>query len=343
MKKSSSFKKITVATGVALALAASVGLGSGRALASTTPGYLSAPILSTSETSGSQKVTVGTSSGTYTIYSTPTSLYGNTIPSTAQLQSFLSANESGVPANVTILNVSDSGAPFYAISGISKEANGCGSNGCTLDLQLVKSLTTNYDATNALGQVEYSGQVLSNVFKVGSGSNLPGATAGDLVFTYQFDVTSEISSANGNVGPSSGSVSFYNDPNGYIYTLGTGSTDTSSISGTTISCSSCTELSASGLKGQVIYDTFDGSIETLNYLNNSGFLPAGSLTPELFVASNATNYTLGSLTLNGNGADLLADVFVPATPEPGTLVLFGTALGLVAFMAVRRRRSQVVA
>ena len=340
MKKSSSFKKITVATGVALALAASVGLGSGRALASPTPGYLSAPILST--TSGSQQVKVETSSGSYTIYSTPTSLYGNTIPSTAQLQSFLSANESGVPANVTILNVSDSGAPFYAISGISSGANGCGSSGCTLDLQLVKSLTTNYDATNALGQVEYSGQVLSNVFKVGSGSNLPGATAGDLVFTYQFDVTSEIS-ANGNVGPSSGSVSFYNDPNGYIYTLGTGSTDTSSISGTTISCSSCTELSASGLKGQVIYDTFDGSIETLNYLNNSGYLPVGSLTPELFVASNATNYTLGSLTLNGNGADLLADVFVPATPEPGTLVLFGTALGLVAFMAVRRRRSQVVA
>ncbi len=340
MKKSSSFKKITVATGVALALAASVGLGSGRALASPTPGYLSAPILST--TSGSQQVKVETSSGSYTIYSTPTSLYGNTIPSTAQLQSFLSANESGVPANVTILNVSDSGAPFYAISGISSGANGCGSSGCTLDLQLVKSLTTNYDATNALGQVEYSGQVLSNVFKVGSGSNLPGATAGDLVFTYQFDVTSEIS-ANGNVGPSSGSVSYYNDPNGYIYTLGTGSTDTSSISGTTISCSSCTELSASGLKGQVIYDTFDGSIETLNYLNNSGYLPVGSLTPELFVASNATNYTLGSLTLNGNGADLLADVFVPATPEPGTLVLFGTALGLVAFMAVRRRRSQVVA
>ena len=342
MKKSSSFKKITVATGVALALAASVGLGSGRALASPTPGYLSAPILSTSSSSGSQAISVSTSSGTFNIYSTPTSLYGNTIPSTAQLQSFLSANESGVPANVTILNVSDSGAPFYAISGISSGANGCGSSGCTLDLQLVKSLTTNYDATNALGQVEYSGQVLSNVFKVGSGSNLPGATAGEMVFTYQFDVTAGITS-NGTVGPSSGSVSFYNDPNGYIYTLGTGSTDTSSISGTTISCSTCNSLSDKSLTGTVTYDTINGSIETLSYLNNTNTIPPNEISPELFVASNATNYTLGSLTLNGNGADFTADVFVPATPEPGTLVLFGTALGLVAFMAVRRRRSQVVA
>lgn len=361
MRKTSTIKKITVATGVALALVASVSMGSGKALASPTPGYLSAPDLYTTQVSGSQAAIVQTSAGDFEIYYTPTSLYGNTIPSTQQLQQFLSSNASSltdvtpgptgytvtgtgatVPSNVTINQISDNGAPFYAISGITPSANGCGSSGCTLDLQLVNSITTNYSANNSSGTEIFGGQVLSNVFKVGAGSNLPGATQGELVFTYQFDVTYE-NATNGNVGPSAGSVSFYNDPAGYTYTLGSGSTDTSSISGTTIVCSTCTALPGGDLSGQVVYDTFNGSIETLNYLNNNGYLPVGSLSPEIFVASNAINYTIGSLTLNGNGAAFVANVFVPDTPEPGTLVLFGTALGLVAFMVVRNRRSQSVA
>lgn len=342
MRKTSIIRKITVATGVALALAVSVSMGSGKALASA--GYLSAPDLYTTNVTGSTAATVTTSSGVYTVYYIPTSLYGNTIPSTPQLQNFLSTNPSTygtVPSNVTIDSISEVGAPFYAISGITPSANGCGSSGCTLNLQFVNQISTNYEAFNSLGTEIFGGQVLSNVFKVGTNSNLPGATPGEMVFTYQFDTTYE-NATNGPVGPSAGSVSFFNDPSGYTYTLGDGATDTSSIAGTTISCSVCTsQLDPAYLVGTASY--YGTSIETLSYLNNTGFVPVDTLSPEIFVASNATNYTLGSLTLNGNGAAFVASVFVPATPEPGTLVLFGTALGLVAFMVVRNRRSQSVA
>ena len=329
MRKKSTLRTLTVTTGVALALAVSVAAGPGKALA-TTSGYLSAPDLYTTQVAESTPNTVITSAGTYTIYDVPTSSFGNTIPSTTQLQQFLSANEPGVPSNVTIDSISQNGVIDYPTTG--------------LNLQLLNQAITNYTSTS-FTQGTYSGEILSNVFRVGAGSTMAGVTPGDLVFTYQFDITSATSTANGNVGPSSESVSFYNDPNGYTYTLGDGITDTSSIQGTTISCSTCTELTPqdlSGATGTVLYDTLNnnGSIETLELLNNTLTLNVGTLTPEIMVASNATNYTMGSLALSGTGSIADGAVFVPDTPEPGTLVLFGSALGLVAFMMVRRQKGQ---
>ena len=335
MRKKSTLKTITVATGVALALAVSVAAGPGKALA-TTAGYLSAPNLYTTDVAGSTANTVYTSAGTFTIYDVPTSTFGNTIPSTTQLQQFLSANEPGVPSNVSISNITQSGALGYSTNG--------------LNLQLLQQMSTNYTATSSTGLQEYYGEILSNVFRVDAGSTMAGVTPGELVFTYQFDVTSQntaVTNLLGNVGPSAASVSFFNEPNGFTYTLGAGAIDTSGIAGTTISCSTCTSPSSfpfSELEGSVTYDNLNGSIETLQFLNNiSHFLPVGTLTPEIMVASNATNYTLGSFTLSGSGAIADASVFVPTTPEPGTLVLFGTALGLVAFMMARRRQGQGIA
>jgi hypothetical protein len=333
MRKKSTLKTITVATGVALALAVSVAAGPGKALA-TTAGYLSAPNLYTTDVAGSTANTVITSAGVYTIYDVPTSTFGNTIPSSTQLQQFLSANY-GVPSNVSISTITQSGALGYSTDG--------------LNLQLLKQMSTNYTATSSTGLQEYYGEILSNVFRVDAGSTMAGVTPGELVFTYQFDVTSEntaVTSLLGNVGPSAASVSFFNEPNGYTYTLGAGAIDTSGIAGTTISCSTCTSPSSfplSALEGSVTYDNLNGSIETLQFLNNVSSLPVGTLTPEIMVASNATNYTVGSFTLSGSGAIADASVFVPSTPEPGTLVLFGSALGLVAFMMARRRQGQGIA
>ena len=332
MRKKSTLRTLTVTTGVALALAVSVAAGPGKALA-TTSGYLSATDLYTTQVAGSTANTVTTSAGSFTIYDVPTSSFGNTIPSATQLQQFLSANEPGVPSNVTIDSISQNGVIDYPTTG--------------LNLQLLNQAITNYTSTSFTGQGTYSGEILSNVFRVGAGSTLAGVTPGELVFTYQFDITSA-SNTNGYSGPSSESVSFYNDPNGYTYTLGDGITDTSSIAGTTITCSTCTTLNGaqlSALTGNVSYDTINnnGSIETLELQNNSVTLPVGTLTPEIMVASNATNYTMGSIALQGNGSIADGAVFVPTVPEPGTLVLFGSALGLVAFMMARRRQGQGIA
>ncbi len=327
MRKKSTLRTLTVSAGVALALAVSVAAGPGKALA-TTSGYLSAPDLYTTNVAGSTLNTVTTSAGTYTIYDVPTSSFGNTIPSATQLQQFLSANL-GAPTNVTIYSISENGITDYPTTG--------------LNLQLLNQAITNYTSTSFTGQGTYSGEILSNVFKVGAGSTMAGVTPGELVFTYQFDITSA-SNTNGYAGPTSESVSFYNDPNGYIYTLGDGITDTSNIAGTTITCSTCTTLTGaelSPLTGNVSYDAVNnnGSIETLDLQNNTVTLPVGTLTPEIMVASNATNYTMGSIALQGNGNIADGAVFVPAVPEPGTLALFGSALGLVAFMMARRRQN----
>ena len=328
MRKKSTLRTLTVTTGVALALAVSVAAGPGKALA-TTSGYLSATDLYTTQVAGSTANTVTTSAGSFTIYDVPTSSFGNTIPSATQLQQFLSANEPGVPSNVTIYSISENGVTNYPTTG--------------LNLQLLNQAITNYTSTSFTGQGTYSGEILSNVFRVGAGSTLAGVTPGELVFTYQFDITSA-SNTNGYAGPTSESVSFYNDPNGYTYTLGDGITNTSNIAGTTITCSTCTTLTGAqlaALTGNVSYDAINnnGSIETLDLQNNSVTLPIGTLTPEIMVASNATNYTMGSIALQGNGNIADGSVFVPAVPEPGTLVLFGSALGLVAFMMARRRQN----
>ncbi len=388
MKKRSSLKMITIATGLAVGVA---GLLSGMpdmAFASPTVtapyvSYLSAPILSTTQVNLSYvpvvvETTVQTVNGPvhnyYLIYSQATSLFGNTIPSTTQLGSFLSANYNNslqtlsyngitysltgynsatIPSNVTIAQVQDGIGAFVDYTPTSQTSTGntidlsgfSGCSNCTLDLKLLDQISTPTFQTSlapgATGQT-YGGSALSNVYEI-TGGNMPGYSTGDLVFSYQFDVTSQTSGSN-NVGATQASVSFWDNPNGNVYTLGSGGIDTSSLSGSQLSCSTCTSEAnfITSISGTASYNSLTGGIVTLTYTSNNT-LGVGTLTPQVFVASNATTYTIGSLAIEGNGSSATVDVFTPGTPEPGTLVLFGTALGLVAFMVVRNRRSQSVA
>ena len=340
MGKKSTIRRITVATGLALSLVFSVTVGSGKALATT--GYLTAPTdLSLTNYSGASSFLVN---GTTPMYYTSNSSYGNTIPSAQQVANFLN-----IPVS-DVVSLTDNTTPFYALSGTVVTSNG--SQPWTLNLTLLNQLnsgSTPITLTTTSGNAtEVAGSYISNVFQVGAGSTLPGAVQGDLIFTYQFY---ENSVANSNGGITGATIGGFNDPTGStVYTLGSGSTDTSSISGTTISCTSCTELGSlsatngtldptdnlSGVQGNVNFSS-GGSILTLGLSNNTSGLNGGVYTPEIMVASTATNYTTGTMSFLGYGAGEVT-VYVPTTPEPGTLVLFGTALGLSGFLIVRKRR-----
>jgi hypothetical protein len=66
-----------------------------------------------------------------------------------------------------------------------------------------------------------TGNVISNVFKIGSGATMAGAVTGELVFTYQFDVTGSATNIN-NAGVASATIADFNNPNGLTYNLGSG-------------------------------------------------------------------------------------------------------------------------
>jgi hypothetical protein len=183
---------------------------------------------------------------------------------------------------------------------------------------------------------------------------MAGAVPGELVFTYQFSV--------GNISPSTGTgptqitISNFNNPGASgNWLLGDGAiTGTSGVNnftqiagGVTPLCNGATCSNGYGgldsITGQEGLNSANGTINYAEYLST---IPIGldQISPEIFVASNALYYSLGSLSLQGDGGGSNGVfIFVPTTPEPGTLVLFGTALGLVAFMVVRNRRNQIVA
>lgn len=344
MKKG--FKKSALTAGLALFLAAGMGIKAGPASASVispggTPGYLSLPELSTSSSDP------GTNSGTFastvqpvsgpssTIYVTPTSLFGNTFISPG-------AGISTVTATTT--------APqdlYYSPSG--------------LDLQFINSMTNSYTLLGAGGTPTITGQVVSNVFAVGSSPAMPGAIPGELVFTYQFSVDSI--SPTGSNGPTQLTISSFNNPNGTgTWLLGDGVITTADgyssppgytpvytqiAGGVTPLCNG--GACANGYAGVTQVNGQEGlntALGTINYAQYQSTIPIGldQVSPEFFVATNSYYYSLGTLSLQGDGGGSNGvSVFVPGTPEPGTLVLFGTALGLTAFMVVRKRRSQMVA
>lgn len=318
MRKTNKIKKMTIAMGLAVAMTVGAAINAETALA-TTSGYLSAPTLSTSSTTGSYQVTVTSGSGSTNIYASLTSLYGNTIPS---VQSLLSVP--GITGPIT--SIGDQGVPVTY-------------NPSSLDLQYVNGMISNYSATaSSLPGDSINGQIQSDVFKIGSGATMSGAVPGELVFTYQFDVTSATPNS---TGINTASLSFFNDPgNSVTYTLGAG-INTTAI-GPTQLCPTCTvaPISGSNLTGTVQYDPLNTSISTLTY--NSGadaFL--GYVSPQFFVASNALYYGIGSMALSGGGMDGGGGVFVPNTPEPATLVLFGTGLAFLGFMALRRKENNL--
>ncbi|MEC4682995.1 MAG: PEP-CTERM sorting domain-containing protein [Nitrospirota bacterium] len=316
MRKTNKMKNITVAMGLALAMVVGSGINAKPALA--TAGYLSDPTLSTS--GGAFQVQVN---GSYNMYATGTSTYGNTIPTPSQI---LATPGYAGPSTITTVadgvNGTNATVPTYY-------------DPSTLDLKLVATMTDPYSQT--VGGVTETGNVLSNVFRIGSTASMPGAVPGELVFTYQYNVTG-VSSLN-NVGLGQASISFFNNPNGTAYTLGAGINYNSStgtleevgpyLPGTLIS------LTAGNLSGTVGFAN-NGTVSTLTYNSNSSVL-VGEVSPQFFVASNAFYYTTGQIGLTGSGLTAYGSVFVPDSPEPATLFLFGTGIAFLAFMTLRKK------
>lgn len=214
MRKTNKMKKITVAMGLALAMSVGAGVGAKTALATTisggTPAYLSTPELSTAPISGGFSFqTSATGSNTY--YASSTSLYGNTIPTVSELGSLTGLSA----ANFDSQSITDTNPTvFYSPS--------------SLNLTQIATQTQAFQlGSSSGGGTEVTGNVISDVFQIGSASpTMAGAVPGDLVFTYQFDVTGVVS--NNNSGVFSATVTAFNDPNGTAYTLGSG-INTSSI------------------------------------------------------------------------------------------------------------------
>lgn len=331
MKNMKKMKKAGLVAGIALA--ATVAFSATPKAAHAT--YLGTPTVSLTQPANPSafETTVSTSTGSFTVWVTPTSTYGDTIPTPAQL--------SAIGVTGTIQTIKDATIPsnapvFY--------------NPSSLNLSYVAGITDPYTTSGGV-----TGEVQSNVFRVTSGSG-----AGDLVFTYQFDVLST-SPPGGAI--YSASVAYFNEQlnkttgQGYPWIIGDGINVNSSGTPIVLLGSNETGLSGTlapnqgGVISTVSYDStpsFNNSIYSIaeNEPSN-GYIYAGDASPQFFAASNATNYTLGSLSLIDNGGGGIfggsVPVFVPDTPEPGTLVLFGTALGLLAFMVVRNRRSQEIA
>ena len=324
MKKITRMKKASVVAGIALAATVALSVTPGTARAT----YLGTPTVvydapGSTQPSGSSVVQTTTSTGTYNLYVTPTSTYGDTIPTPQAIDNALAAGGITGGTVETIGNNQSNTLPVFY-------------DPTSLNTKLLNTLDTPFQAA-ANGVTTISGNILSNVYEVTSGSG-----TGDLVFTYQFNVTSV---AVAGTGLNSGSITFFDQP---LTAAGVG---TPWIIGTGINTSilspplSGTITNLANLVSNVNYDTVvNNSIYQIGF-DSSTYITAGDVSPQLFAASNAPDYTLGSLSIQGSGAGFNGlPVFVPSNaPEPGTLVLFGTALGLVAFMVVRNRRSQSVA
>lgn len=328
MTKMSKMKKVALAASLSLALTVGVSANATSAFA----GYLAAPTQEPAGTSGSFIATYSTTSGnSFQLSYTGNSTYGNTIPVISSVP---------VPTgDGHITGIIDGGASnplppsdvFY--------------NSSTLALkQIATTGAENYTAT-AAGIGTVTGQVISNVMQVGSGSTMSGAKAGDLVFTYQFDVLSVKPNTSG-INLSQATVALFNNPGGSaLWTLGAGvnvnKSGGQSALGSTLSCPGCTTASLKNLAGSVLINSLNGSVANLADSFNGG-LKTDYISPQIFVATNALYYGVGSISLGGSGLSGSAGVFVPNSPEPSTLVLLGSGLALLSFLSFRRKENQLV-
>ncbi len=318
-------KKVAITIGVMLALSAGI---SAKANATPSGGYLAAPNQPGSSPDISALFSSTGTPSNYTLQYTSNSNFGDTLPilppptAPAGSGNVLSIQESGLNGNSIPV--------FY--------------DGSTLNLQYVTS-TGVEKWTSASGTM--TGQVISNVFRVGAGSSMTGSTPGDLVFTYQFDVATNNNSTANYINNSS--VQHFNQPNfSTLWNLGAGinvnssgvvSPLTSSLAPNngilTCPIASCTNITASYIQNGYVYtNSSNQTINSLSFQWNPYY--AGYISPQVFVATNALYFQHGTLTLSGTDI-AAAGVFVPSTPEPSTLVLLGTGLGLLGFLAYRKK------
>lgn len=334
-------KRITLAIGLTLAVAVGAGVNAKPALALS---YLASPTLSTS--SGAFTFTTS-ATGSTTYYATGNSSYGNTIPTVTQL------------ANLTGLSASS----FYGKTVQDSSAAPVFYDPSTLGLTQIASEINPYQM-GTIGGTVITGNVISNVFRIGTNATMTGAVPGELVFTYQFDVTGVAS--NNNTGIASANVGNFNLPDN-LYALGSGinvnssgsiasigtafgsgsltTYDPTSVSNGQIVSGSPTAFTGmqdpGGITGQITYAN-DGTVANLQYNATDG-VTVGEYSPQFFVASNAFYFGGGQISVIGSGGlSGGADVYVPNTPEPGTIVLFGTALGFLAFMFARNRKNFIL-
>jgi hypothetical protein len=316
-------QKVAISAGLALALT----VGFGTTAKSAWAGYLTAPTLSTTPLAGGFEFNVN-GGGTY-YYATGNSSYGNTLPTTSAISAL-----SGISRVITIsdgVNSTGGNVPtfFTAPSGLNTTP--------------VATMTNPYSMSS--GGTTVSGDVISNVFKFGATPGISGAHPGELVFTYQFDITG-VASLN-NTGIYAASIADFNNPNGTAFTLGSGINTTAigpsfagdtyvNGSGQTVALTQ-TLITPSDLTGNVSFAT-NGTVSALGYNSNADIL-LGEYSPQFFVASNAYNFSMGTIGFTGSGLNGGAAVFVPGTPEPKTLILFGSGIALLAFMFRRKQEN----
>jgi hypothetical protein len=305
-------QKVAISAGLALALT----VGFGTTAKSAWAGYLGGQNVVSAGTPGSFSVQYYATSGNFTQSYTNASSFGNTIPN--PLSSSVTEFTAGALPN---------NALFYSAA--------------TLNLVNVASMTENFSASGQAGT--FSGQLLSQVFKVGAGTTsnplMPGANPGELVFTYQFDVTH----STGTAGVGQISLADLNNPQGlgnWLLGGGLNSTNGAASGLKAIGSSLGTNVTPNfftGLNGDVYAS--NGTISTEQDQWGGGLYTAGDLLPQIFIATNAYNYSGGSFSLSGSGIGTTVNTFVPDTPEPSTLLLLGSGLGLFAFMALRRKEN----
>ena len=202
--------------------------------------------------------------------------------------------------------------------------------------QVANSITSYTGVNNS-----FSGYVDSSVWRTSTGT---------LDFFYQFDVTSVGSNS---ATPNAAGIATFNLPNGTAYNLALGinsSTAPTSTGGTTVTydplCvgSNCTPVALSEFFNS---GSNGGTPLTLNYAtggtliggNNTPIfnMTAGQVSPQIFIASNATAFGTGIFTIESSTSVAYTSAFVPDSPEPGTLVLFGSALALGGFFMMRKK------
>lgn len=334
MKKRVVFKQAVIAASIALTVAIGVSANVKAAWA----GYLSAPSLSTSASVGAFPFTINTPVNT--AYATSTSSYGNTIPTASSITSTTGISPVSSISDFATLTLGGGGSISSTGANILYDSTTGRSNGGNLNLSLIASMTNPYSGSTVNGTL--SGNVLSQVFRITSGSN-----AGDLVFTYQFNVSSSAT-----LSASSATIGNFNMPT-TTFALGEGinatgiTTTNNATAGTGVSQSGTLALLGTGLSGGVaslnvpltanVFFQSNGYAQSFDYELSSGLVAPGDVSAQIFVATTATNITLGSISVAYQGTSGSADVYVPGTPEPATLVLFATGLGILTFVTFRKR------